>query len=79
MKFSNRWFTAFLRRHDISLRMPTKRAQKAPEELCPFVISWLQFNLRQTAIGPDSDCGKDRGPDVPTVVRFKLSEIVNMD
>lgn len=78
-KFSNRWFTGFLSRHQISLRCKTKRAQQSPVQLHSAVQSWLQFNRRHTIIRPDSDCGIPRGPAVKTVGRFKLSEIANMD
>jgi hypothetical protein len=59
--------------------MRTKRAQKSPDELYPAIQSWLQFNRRNTIILPDSDCGIERGIEVPIVGRFKLSEIANMD
>jgi hypothetical protein len=59
--------------------MKTKRAQKAPEELYPVIQKWLQFNRRNTVILPGSDCGIERGPEVKTIGRFKLSEIANMD
>ncbi|TVY14491.1 hypothetical protein LARI1_G009129 [Lachnellula arida] len=51
----------------------------SPKELEAAIQSWLQFNRRNTVIRPDSDCGIYRGIDMPTVGRFKLSEIANMD
>jgi hypothetical protein len=41
MVFSNGWLTAFLRRKNLSLRQPTKRAQTVPEDYKEKIISWL--------------------------------------
>jgi hypothetical protein len=77
--FSAGWMRGFIRRWGISWRAATKHAQKSPEQLKPTVIQWLQYNRRMTVIRKDSICGEDRGADVPTVGRFKLSEICNID
>jgi hypothetical protein len=47
--FSNDWFTAFLKRKNLSLREPTKRAQAIPEDYRDKITSWLQFNRRAQA------------------------------
>jgi hypothetical protein len=78
-RWSPGWYRGFRRRYHISLRCGTKRAQKAPEDLRPVIQSWLQYNRRMTVITVHSDCGKQRDASVPTVGRFKLSEIGNMD
>ena len=49
MSFSNGWLTAFLKRKNISLRQPTKRAQTVPGDYKEKIISWLQFNRRTMA------------------------------
>lgn len=78
-KFSPGWYKGFKTRYNIALRAGTKRAQKAPEDLRPTVLEWLRYNRRLMAVQEGSDCGKLRGPEVPVVGRFKLSEIANMD
>jgi hypothetical protein len=77
--FSNTWFAGFRRRYRIALRCKTKQAQKAPEDYREKIENWLKFNRRNTIKNENSDYGIDRGPNVPTVGRFKLSEIANMD
>lgn len=76
--FSGTWFAGFRRRYRIALRCKTKQAQKPPEDFRPKIEQWLKFNRRNTIIGPGSVVGKGRIPG-PTVGRFKLSEIANMD
>jgi hypothetical protein len=49
MAFSNGWFTAFLKRKNLSLRQPTKRAQIVPGDYKDKITSWLQFNRRAQA------------------------------
>lgn len=78
-RWSPGWLTGFKHRHGVSFRAGTKRAQKAPEELRSTIVSWLQFNRRNTIVTSDSDCGKPRPATVPVVGRYKLSEIANMD
>ena len=78
-KFSNGWFQLFKRRYNISLRCKTKQAQKAPPDYQDKILSWLRFNRRNTVITEHSNCGKLRGPEIPVLGRFKLSEIANMD
>ncbi len=41
-KFSNGWFAGFLLRHNLSRRRITHQAQKLPEEVLPFVNSFLR-------------------------------------
>jgi len=77
--FSGTWFAGFKKRFDIRLRCKTKQAQKPPEDFREKIESWLQFNRRNMVIKPNSDCGIPHGLDIPTVGRFKLSEIANMD
>lgn len=80
-KFSNGWFQGFRRRFRISNRCRTKQGQKVPEDFRPKIQAWLQYNRRQTVIRKDGSSfqGLPRGPTVPVVGRFKLSEIANMD
>jgi transposase-like protein len=49
MVFSNGWFSAFLKRKHISLRVSTKRAQAVPGDYKDKITSWLQFNRRAQA------------------------------
>jgi hypothetical protein len=49
MVFSNGWLRAFLKRKNLSLRQPTKRAQVIPEDYKEKIVSWLQFNRRAQA------------------------------
>jgi transposase-like protein len=49
MAFSNGWFTGFLRRKQLSLRQPTKRARVVPGDYKDKITSWLQFNRRAQA------------------------------
>jgi hypothetical protein len=81
MRFSQGWLQGFCRRHRITLRVQTKRAQKSPEQLRPTVQKWLQFNRRNTVDLPGSDCGKERAPEVEAtrVGRFLPCHICNMD
>jgi hypothetical protein len=78
-KFSEGWMNAFKKRYYISFRAGTKQAQKSPEDLLPVIQKWLQFNRRMTIVQPGSNCGISQDPSIPTVGRFKLSEIANMD
>jgi DDE superfamily endonuclease len=77
--FSNSWFKGFKDRWRITLRHKTKQAQRPPEDFRQKIENWLQFNRRNMVILPTSDCGIARIPEVPTVGRFKLSQIANMD
>ena len=47
-RFSNGWFRGFLKRHRISLRSITKKAQKVPEDYELLVVNWLRFNWRNS-------------------------------
>jgi transposase-like protein len=49
MAFSNGWFSAFLKRKHLSLRVSTKRAQVVPADYRDKITSWLQFNRRAQA------------------------------
>jgi transposase-like protein len=49
MVFSNGWLAGFLKRKNLSLRQPTKRAQTVPEDYKEKITSWLQFNRRAQA------------------------------
>jgi transposase-like protein len=49
MVFSNGWFSAFLKRKNLTLRQSTKRAQTVPGDYKDKIISWLQFNRRAQA------------------------------
>ena len=46
MTFSNGWFSGFLKRKHLSLRISTKRAQVIPADYRDKITSWLQFNRR---------------------------------
>jgi hypothetical protein len=50
----------------------------APEHFREKIENWLKYNRRMTVIRVDSMVGIPRGPDIPIVGRFKLSEIANM-
>jgi hypothetical protein len=49
MAFSQGWFSAFLKRKRLSLRVSTKRAQTVPGDYKDKITSWLQFNRRAQA------------------------------
>ncbi|KIM94144.1 hypothetical protein OIDMADRAFT_35191 [Oidiodendron maius Zn] len=49
MAFSTGWFTGFLKRKQLSLHEPTKRAQTVPGDYKNKITSWLQFNRRAQA------------------------------
>ena len=49
MVFSNGWLAGFLKRKNLSLRQPTKRAQTVPQDYKEKILSWLQFNRRAQA------------------------------
>ena len=77
--FFNTWFKGFKDRFWIALRYKTKQAQKPLEDFRKKIEAWLQFNRRNMVITPLSDCGTACSPVVPTVGRFKLSQIANID
>lgn len=82
-KFSPGWYRGWKARNNLTLRTGTKRAQKAPEELLPTIQKWLQYNRRMMVVREGSEVGLAptliNDIPVPTVGRFKLSEIANMD
>jgi len=71
--FSNGWFYGFLTRNSISLRFTTNISQKIPTDYLSAIISWLQFNRRNSQI-------RSGTADEPRVVgRYLLNSICNMD
>ena len=70
-KFSNGWFSGFKKRHNITSRAITKKAQKPPEELRETILKWLRFNRRNSQPLPDQVTAE--------IGRYQLSEITNMD
>lgn len=75
-RFSNGWFEAFLGRYRISLRCITKKAQKVPEDYRRLIVSWLQFNRRNSQLlggsWMETVLNRELG-------RFQLSNICNLD
>ena len=56
VKASDRWFSAFCQRYNISLRKKTHTAQKAPEHLRPAVTKFHAKHLRERQRGKYEDC-----------------------
>ena len=72
LKFSYGWFRGFRRRNQVSVRRPTKKAQKPSDEYEAKIQSWLQFNRRNTQPLPGQISQHGGG-------RFQLGDISNID
>lgn len=70
-RFSAGWFSGFLGRWGISLRVTTNKAQEVPENFKNLLVSWLRFNRRNSQV---------RSGDYKNEVgRMSLGHIGNMD
>lgn len=73
--FSAGWFSNFLNRHQITLRVTTNKAQKIPENYRRLIINWLRFNRRIS-----QPCNVwERDGIVSDVGCFLLSNIAKLD
>jgi len=70
-RFSSGWFVGFLARWGISLRALTNKAQQVPENYRSLIVSWLQFNRRNSQLRT--------GDYKYEIGRYDLAHIVNMD
>lgn len=79
-RFSNGWFLGFLSRWGIAIRITTNKAQTTPNDYRERIISWLQFNRRNSQI---RNLGAMHGrivyDETRDVGRYSLSNICNMD
>jgi hypothetical protein len=72
-RFSDGWFSRFLHRNDITLRIITNHAQETPPQHCEMIINFLCFNRRNSQLRDGSEDA------VYAVGRYLTSNIVNMD
>jgi len=49
-RFSDGWFSRFLHRNDITLRIITNQAQETPAQHCEMIINFLCFNRRNSQL-----------------------------
>lgn len=70
LKFSDGWFMQFKCRYKISLRRPTNKAQKEPEEKEDIIRNFHQ-SIRKIQVSGEGDG--------PQEEKFKLCQIANMD
>ena len=70
--FSDGWFSRFLHRNDIALRIITNQAQETPAHHCEMIMNFLCFNRRNSQLRDSKDA-------VYAVGRYLTSNIVNMD
>jgi len=73
--FSTGWFSGFLSRHNITLRFTTNKSQKVPKDYLEVILSWLEFNRRNSQLRP----GTLNQPVNPSGGRYLLDSICNMD
>ena len=73
--FSTGWFSGFLSRHNITLRFTTNKSQKVPQDYLEVILSWLEFNRRNSQLRP----GTLNQPVNPSGGRYLLDSICNMD
>jgi len=71
--FSDGWFSRFLHRNDITLRIITNQAQETPAQHCEMIINVLCFNRRNSQLQDGSE------DTVHSVGQYLTSNIVNMD
>jgi len=71
--FSNGWFSRFLHRNDITLRIITNQASETPSQHCEIIINFLCFNRWNSQLRDGSE------DTVCTVGRYLTSNIINMD
>jgi len=76
--FSNGWFRRFLSWHQISLRFNTNKASQLPSDFADTIVSWLQFNSRNSQIRPNENTESDQLT-ASQISRYRLQNICNMD
>jgi hypothetical protein len=72
-RFSDGWFSRFLHRNNITLRIITNQAQETPAQHCEMIINFLCFNRRNSQLRDGSE------DTVYAVGRYLTSNIINMD
>lgn len=77
-KFSKGWFTRFKKRHNISYRTPTNKAQEIPEHHVA-AIQKFHLSLRQIGITSLSKHEIPSSPELPVLGVFRLCDIANID
>ena len=77
-KFSKGWFLRFKKRHNISYRTPTNKAQEVPEH---HITAIQDFHLLLRKIGVSSLplYPMPPGPELPILGVFRLCDIANID
>jgi len=78
-RFSNCWFRSYLSWHQISLRQIMNKASQLPADFASAIISWLQFNRRNSEIGSEDNHIREGELTFPYVGRYRLQNICNMD
>jgi len=71
--FSNGWFSWFLHRNDITLRIITNQASETPAQHCEMIINFLCFKRWNSQLRDGSE------DTVCPVGRYLTSNIINMD
>lgn len=72
-RFSDGWLAGFLSRHSITLRFSTNKSQRIPEDYLHQILSWLQFNRRNSQVRFGTS-DEER-----VVGRYLLDSICNLD
>jgi len=77
--FSTAWFQSYLSWHQISLRQITNKASQLPADFATAIISWLQFNRRNSQIRGEDNHIQEGELTFPYDSRYRLQNICNMD